>query len=75
MVEGNTVRFSMDDVEDLVYFFMNAPLDHSFSKAVLVNVLCKINGVPEGDAGVAQDVEAWLAKTKAKLGRRGAGGP
>jgi hypothetical protein len=67
------MRVGMADLEDLVYFFMNAPLDKPFSKAILASVLCKINDVPDGDAVVAQDVDAWLENTKQKLhaaGRR-----
>lgn len=63
-------RLGMNDLEDLVFLFMNAPIDKPFSKAVLINVLCKINGVPEGDAAITQDVEEWLTKTKDKLSKR-----
>lgn len=60
-------RLGMNDLEDLVFFFMNAPLDKPFSKAVLIGVLCKINDVPDGDAAVTEDVETWITKTRVKL--------
>jgi hypothetical protein len=56
--------FKMDDLEDLVFFFMNAPLDKPFSKAVLISVLCKINGAPSEDEAVTQDVEAACVRRK-----------
>jgi hypothetical protein len=62
------LTLGMDDLEDLVYFFMNAPFDKPFCKDVLVNVLCKINKVPEGDATVRQDVEAWIVKQPKRTG-------
>jgi hypothetical protein len=65
-------HFKMEDVEDLVYFFMNAPIDKPFSKSILINVLCKINELPDDDPQVVHDVEAWLTKTKQKLEQRDA---
>ena len=64
------IRFGMGDVEDLVYFFMNAHIDRGTSRQVMVDVLCRINDLPSGDAGVEADVEAWVTTTKEKLGAR-----
>jgi hypothetical protein len=56
------VHFGIDDLEELVYFFMKAHFDRPFSKEVLINTLCKINQVPEGNSSVRNDVEKWIAK-------------
>lgn len=65
-----SLKFGMDDLEDLVYFFMNAPIDKPFSKAILIFAMCKLNDVPVEDPQVVQDVDRWLAETKRKLASR-----
>ena len=58
--------FTMDDLEDLVYFFMNAHIDRPVSKSILASVLCDINGVPDRDPAVLSDIENWLTNAKKK---------
>jgi hypothetical protein len=60
----------MEDVEELVVFFMNAPIDQPFSKQIMVNVLCKLNDLPDEDPGALADVEAWLTKTEERTKER-----
>jgi len=61
---SNLIKVGMSDLEDIVYFFMKAPLDRPGSRRVIVEVLCKLNGCPSGDPMVEADVDAWLAKAK-----------
>jgi hypothetical protein len=56
----------MGDLEDIVYFFMNAPLEKNFSKDVLLGIMCKLNCVEYGDPGISLDIADWLARTEEK---------
>lgn len=60
------LRFTMQDAEDFVYFWMNAPFGQGFSREVMLLWIAKINNLTHDDPRILVDFEAWIARTKAE---------
>ena len=65
------MMIGMQDLEDITAFFMHMPIDQPVSKRILVNVLCRLNGVHDGDSRIIEEVKAWFVKTREKLSSLG----
>ncbi len=64
-------RITMGDLEDVVLLLMRYNVDRGFAKDVLVDWLCRVNGLPSQHPNVVADVEGWATKINEKWAQLG----